>query len=81
MSGHWILPFSFIYSFFSYDKTNCLEQAEKGTRNVGQNILFCFTQPTDLEVTRNVLTVQTYVEYFHIFAKFWALDQVYHPIS
>jgi len=36
-------------------KPIALEQAMKGTRNVGQDILFCFTQPIDLEVTRNML--------------------------
>lgn len=34
-----------------------MEQAKKGTRKVRQDILFCFTQPIDLEVTRNMLTV------------------------
>ena len=38
-------------------KPIALEQARKGTGNVGQDILLCFTQPIDLEVTWNMLTV------------------------
>lgn len=38
-------------------KLIALEQAKKGTRNVEQDMVFCFTQPIDLELTRNVLTI------------------------
>lgn len=36
-------------------KLIALEQAKKRTRNVGQEIHWCFTQLIDLEVTRSML--------------------------
>lgn len=67
----------------SMRKPIALEQAKKGIRNVAQHILFCFTQPIDLEVTRNNSNsaIQIYVEYFDIFVKSGAWDQGSHPIS
>lgn len=77
-TGSMLFPLSLIMR-----KPTALEQAKKGIRNVDQHILFCFTQPTDLEVTRNNSNsaIQIYVEYFDIFVKSGAWDQGSHPIS